>query len=244
MDGKHIIIRQPKNSGSYFFNYKSTFSIVLLALVDADYKFIYVDVGCNGRISDGGVFRNSTLSKAIYENLLNIPPPRKVGEEELLLPYVILADDAFPLNENIMKPFPYRGLSLELLIFNYRASRGRRISENVFGILANRFRVFLSPMLLSSENVEIVSLESCVLHNFLRIKIPSEYTPPGTFDSENTENGSIQVGEWRSQVNEGMRSIVPSQTGHNYKRDAKLIRDDFCTYFNGSGAVSWQEKFI
>ena len=71
MDGKHINIKQPKNSGSYLFNYKRTFSIVLLALVDANYKFIYVDIGCNGRISDGGVFRNSSLSTAIDENILN-----------------------------------------------------------------------------------------------------------------------------------------------------------------------------
>ena len=64
MDGNHILIRQPRNSGSYYFKYKGTFSIVLLALVDADYKFIYVDVECNGRVSDGGVFQNSTLSEA------------------------------------------------------------------------------------------------------------------------------------------------------------------------------------
>ena len=100
MDGKYINIKQPKNNGSYFFNYKGTFSIVLLALVDANYKFIYVDIGCNGRISDGGVFRNSSLSTAIDENILNIPPARKVGAS--VLPYVIVADDAFPLKQNLV----------------------------------------------------------------------------------------------------------------------------------------------
>lgn len=60
MDGKHIHLQAPINSGSNFFNYKSTFSIVLLALVDADYNFLYADVGCQGRISDGGVFRNTS----------------------------------------------------------------------------------------------------------------------------------------------------------------------------------------
>ena len=65
LDRKHINIKCPKNTGSYHFNYEGTFSLVLLGLVDADYKFIYVDVGCNGRISDGGVSRNASLSKAL-----------------------------------------------------------------------------------------------------------------------------------------------------------------------------------
>ena len=76
MDGKHIVIKQSENSGSYHFNYKGTFSAFLLVLVDANHKFIYVDVGCNGRISDGGVYRNSSLSKAIENCLLGIPPDR------------------------------------------------------------------------------------------------------------------------------------------------------------------------
>ena len=120
MDGKQINIKQPKNSGSYFFNYKGTFSIVLLALVDANYKFIYVDIGCNGRISDGGVFRNSSLSAAIDENILNIPPPRKVRAS--VLPYVIVADDAFPFQQNLVKSYSLRNLSLESRITNYRIS--------------------------------------------------------------------------------------------------------------------------
>lgn len=63
MDGKHIQIQAPINSGSYFFNYKSTFSIVLFAIVDANYNFIFADIGCEGRISDGGVFRNTQFFK-------------------------------------------------------------------------------------------------------------------------------------------------------------------------------------
>uniref|UniRef100_A0A6P7FE40 Putative nuclease HARBI1 n=1 Tax=Diabrotica virgifera virgifera TaxID=50390 RepID=A0A6P7FE40_DIAVI len=59
MDGKHISIQAPINSGTDFFNYKSFFSIVLFAVVDANYNFIYANVGCQGRISDGGVFNDS-----------------------------------------------------------------------------------------------------------------------------------------------------------------------------------------
>ena len=79
--------------------------------MDANYKFIYADVGCNGRISDGGVFRNSTLSKAISTKLLSILGPRTLDDGETEAPYVIVADDAFPLMEILIKPYPFRGLS-------------------------------------------------------------------------------------------------------------------------------------
>jgi len=51
MDGKHFKIDPPLKSGSLYYNYKDYFSVVLLAVVDAQLRFIYVDVGTNGRIN-------------------------------------------------------------------------------------------------------------------------------------------------------------------------------------------------
>ena len=61
VDGKHIKIQAPPNSGSCFYNYKGYFSIILLAICNANYKFILVDIGDNGRHSDGGVFAHSEI---------------------------------------------------------------------------------------------------------------------------------------------------------------------------------------
>ena len=72
MDGKHISIEAPGNTGSTYFNYKSFFT-VLLALVDARYRFIYIDVGVAGRCGDAGIFEDSSLKKAMDLNLLNFP---------------------------------------------------------------------------------------------------------------------------------------------------------------------------
>ena len=71
IDGKHVPLIDPLNSGSTYFNYKSFFSIVLLPLVDANYKFLYVNVGCQGRISDGGLFKNSELYHLLVNGEIN-----------------------------------------------------------------------------------------------------------------------------------------------------------------------------
>ena len=82
MDGKHISLFHPKGSGSEQYNYKGFFSLVMLALVDQGYKFTFIDVGCQGRISDGGVYNNSSLSNAIENNLLDLPTPHPLPISE------------------------------------------------------------------------------------------------------------------------------------------------------------------
>ncbi|XP_028415306.1 uncharacterized protein LOC114538349 [Dendronephthya gigantea] len=243
LDGKHVVIKPPPSSGSYYFNYKHTFSIVLLALVDADYKFTYIDIGTNGRISDGGVFRNSALAQALQYGELNLPDPAPLPNRTMKVPYVIVADDAFPLSQNIMKPFALRSLTKDQRIFNYRLSRARRIVENAFGILANRFRIFMKPIELSTHNVENIVMAACSLHNFLRSKSEGQnvYTPLGLVDIEDQDTHEIFPGQWRLQPTpEGL--IPLAHQGSNRCTDsATKIRQEFCDYFNSAdGEVPWQ----
>ena len=53
--------------------------------------------------------------------------------------FVSVADDTVPLKAYLMKPYPKAGLNEMHRVYNYRHSRARRISENMFGILANRW---------------------------------------------------------------------------------------------------------
>jgi len=61
----NVVLQCPSNSASEYFNYKNAFSVVLFALMGANYNFMFVDVGCQGRISDSGIFTNTEL----YEKL-------------------------------------------------------------------------------------------------------------------------------------------------------------------------------
>jgi hypothetical protein len=124
LDGKHVVFRAPKSAESIYYNYKNEHSIiVLLALVSYYYKFLYVDVGTNRRVSDGGVFQQSSLATAVGRNTLKFPEDKCLPGRNKPIPHVIVADAAFPLSERIMKPF----LTLDQRIFNYRLSKARRV---------------------------------------------------------------------------------------------------------------------
>lgn len=241
MDGRHIEFKAPAKHGSLYYNYKGTNSIILLALVDAHYQFLYINVGVNGRVSDGGVFRDSDFTKFLNnsQNPLNIPPDKPLPGMNESVPYVILADAAFPLQNHILKPYPSRNLTHNERIFNYRLSRGRRVVENTFGILANRFRVLLTKIYLPVETVQNVTLACCALHNYLA-KENAAYLHRA-IDIENIENRTIIPAEWRSHNTE-LRNL--EITNARPTRNAISIRNIFMEYFNTVGRVEWQESMI
>lgn len=238
LDGKHIVIRNAPHSGSEYFNYKGTYSLILFACVDANYCFRYFDVGTNGRANDAAVFAKSSLNAALEDirNKLNFP---KDG--------VFVADDAFPLRTYILKPFGRSThLSRKQKIFNYRLSRARRIVENAFGILVSRFRVFERPIAVGVTKVEGIVKAALALHNWLKMSSSEKYTPAGSLDTEDLNTRQIIPGSWRTEVREA-KSLVDLQVNlgsRNYTKLAFNMREKYAEYFCGHGAVSWQDNMI
>ena len=138
IDGKHVVIRKPSHVGSHYYNYKHSHSIILMAIAGPSYECLYADVGANGRVNDGGVWNKCGFSNAIENNQLSLPTLRCLPGGVQNIPFVLIGDDAFALKKHMMKSYPQQNLTTERRVYNYRHSRGRRISENLFGIIANR----------------------------------------------------------------------------------------------------------
>jgi len=65
-----------------YFNYKKFHLFLSMALVDAHYRFLYVNIGANGGASDGGVFRNCSLGEALEESCAGLPDPEPLPGDD------------------------------------------------------------------------------------------------------------------------------------------------------------------
>ena len=119
-----------------FHYYKGFFSLQLLAVCDAKYNFIFVDVGQYGSNNDCSVLANSNISYAVEGNVLDIPRADKIEGIKKDMPYYLLGDKIFPLNTWLMKPFP-GDLPEAEQTYNYQHSRACLPIENAFGMLAS-----------------------------------------------------------------------------------------------------------
>ena len=236
IDGKHIAIRLPRKGGSRYYNYKHFHSILLLAVVDANYKFMYIDVGAEGSCGDAGVFRDSSFMTAFSDGDLDFPheEPLPNDDKKQPIPYFLIADDAFALKTWLMKPYSQRDLTPQCRIFNYRLSRARRLVENAFGILVHRFRCLLTTLQVQPSVVQLIVLATCTLHNMLL----SQRGANEVINESMRDNSAI--GGWQPQSTlVGLRKT----RGNTSSVAAKHVRDYLASYYNSSaGSVPWQEK--
>lgn len=119
--------------------------------------------------------------------------------------------------------------------------RARRISENVFGILASRFRIFLGCINLKPDTAKYVRLAAVTLHNIVRTRSPYRYIPAPSVDQDNSD-GTIRPGNWRDIPDNFLHlSACPQR---NASAAAKQHRRELTEYFATIGAVPWQDRVL
>ncbi|GFN94420.1 protein antagonist of like heterochromatin protein 1 [Plakobranchus ocellatus] len=208
LDGKHVRIRCLKLSGSMFYNYKQYFSVVLQALVDANYRLIAIDVGGYGKQSDGGTFQASNLYRAILGGKIQIPAPRTLPETNVVAPFVFLADEAYPLMDFLLKPYGRGNLSLEEECF-----RSRKTVECAFGILVSKWGILDKPIKADTELVDRRVKCVCILHNAI-------------IDKDGMDHNYTETEQTRSD------SSVMWNRCNRPSNDTKTTRDIFTAYFS------------
>ncbi|KAJ8912591.1 hypothetical protein NQ315_000459 [Exocentrus adspersus] len=187
-----------------------------------------------GSESDDGVFSRSKFAKLLQSDQLHLPSPAYIGGFlNCLFPYFIVADEAFPLKENIMRPYPGKFLNKS------------RIIENTFGILS-----VSGPIIATVENIDKYVQATVCLHNYLKIwekcnpKNTHKYCPPNYIDSD--LNGNLQLGGWRQNIYDSQAMQPMGRLGsNNAKQKYFEIRNEMANYFlTDEGAVPWQDTYI
>lgn len=197
-----------------------------MAICDSNYCFRIIDAGSYGKESDCNVFKTLTFGKKLYGDKLNFPSEQCLLNDELgsPQPFVLVADEAFALHKNLLRPFPGRTLNNKRRVFNYRLSRAIQYIDCTFGIMSKKWRVFQTNILVEADAAVIITKACCVLHNFVRRR--------DGFSVEDTMSSSCMASVQRREVG-------------NIQKNAKDVREYFVEYVNNSNhALDWQNTII
>ncbi|CAB3997762.1 Hypothetical predicted protein [Paramuricea clavata] len=166
IDGCHIPIKCPAGgleACKKYHNFKNFYSVVLMAMVDSNYRFVWASCGFPGNSHDLIIFQSTELWNNITEKGA-IPNIGQTVGTTTIYP-LILGDSAFPLQSWLMKPYTNAVLTNEQKNFNYRLSRARMVTEGAYGQMKGRWRVLIWKNESEVDQVKTTALACVVLHN-------------------------------------------------------------------------------
>lgn len=167
-------------------------------------------------------FGTAHLVRNCTFNSLNLPPRRCLpNTNSNPQPFVIVGDKAFKLSTNLLRPYPSRKLNATR-VFNDRLSRCRRIVECAFEILANKWRIFHTPVLMQPDFIDEIVKACYILHNFVWKR-----------------GNGINFEDSETYPCEDVHDFGPFPRGRGLE-----IRDNFAAYFMGPGGVTFQNHYM
>lgn len=179
---------------------------------------------------DGGIFKASIMGQRFENKEIDLPPPCPLSNlnNNIYVPYILVGDAAFQLNEYTLRPYPGNRLNRTREIFNYRLSRARRVVENAFGIMASKWRIYRKPINASLKTTESIVKATVCLHNLL-LSTPY-YINTADMCQNVIQNNAIED--------------ISSMGSNTHSRLAAEIRDTFAQYFVEEGSVPWQDEAL
>jgi hypothetical protein len=179
IDGVAIQIRRPlpweSKAPSKYFNRKGYYSLCMITVCDADLRIRFNSLQCAGSTHDSLAYTVCPLARSLKAGRL----PSK---------YFIVGDDAFTNTDQLITPYPGRGLSAAKDNCNYYQSRCRTPIERTFGVLFQRWGLFQRRLTLSPHKAVAVTRACVRLHNFC---IDEKDTPIDEGLSEWTPQGEV-----------------------------------------------------
>lgn len=204
-----------------------------MAISDANYCFLMLDIGAEGRQSDGGIFRKSEIGIGFENMTMALPKPTQVEVNGPELPYVLVADEAFALTPYMMRPFPRsKHLDVKKKVFNYRLSRARRVVESAFGLLAARWRIYRKPINTSLNTAIKIIQATTVLHNYVIQHEKTLLPVERIYSKNNIEDTNLIYAGAFSEINALNKNL--------YGQYAAQVRNHYADFFMNAGAVEWQ----
>ncbi|XP_065649991.1 uncharacterized protein LOC136078323 [Hydra vulgaris] len=166
VDGCHILISAPKDQAISYCYYKRCYSIVLFAVVDCRYRFIYTSVRSPVRNNDSYILQNSSLKAILESNLFDKFCKELSGS---LVPLCLIGDSTFPLMRYLLKPYP-QNLELSEVQKNYNKifCGATRVVEDAFGRVKTRFRVICKRMECDINFATRIANACVTLHNICK----------------------------------------------------------------------------
>ncbi|XP_071579940.1 uncharacterized protein [Temnothorax nylanderi] len=208
IDGTHIQIIPPKEGRRDFVNRKGWPSYNMLAVVDHNGRFRNIVIKHPGSCHDAAVFKESNL----YKNADTIIPKNTCNISGMEIPFMIVADPAYPLLSWLLKGFS-GSLSAEEESFNVYLNSARVSVEMAFGRLKARWRILHKINCDFSFAPEIIAT-CCVLHNFVEKRKDRFFTQW----LQEVEQLELVIPQPRPTTNTGKDSMDGTNVRNHIKR--------------------------
>ncbi|XP_045127387.1 uncharacterized protein LOC123513957 [Portunus trituberculatus] len=124
-----------------------------------------MDISAEGGAGDAGTWAWCSLHRAIRDEQIGFPEPTPLPNGNREIPFHLIGDDAFALKTWLMKLYAHLSQIHNERVFSYRLSHARRVVENAFGILHQRWRIFSTTLLVRPRVVCLTTICACLLHN-------------------------------------------------------------------------------